>query len=75
MNELITVPTFTFSQGEIFEGAENPVRVCYYNNGDSKLIELSQEDRSINFSNLDQLKKLVKLVEKHLPEASIKLEK
>ncbi len=73
MTNLITVPTFNFSQGDIFDGAENPVQVCYYNNGDDVLIELSQEEHHINFTNIHQLKKLVKLIEKNLPEAKNKL--
>lgn len=75
MNELITVPTFTFSQGDVFDGAEMPVQVCFFNNGKTKLIELQQEGRTINFTNLEQLKKLVKLVEKHLPEATSRLDR
>ncbi len=74
MTNLITVPTFTFSQGEIHEGAEYPVQVCFYNNHDGKpLIELSQEGRYVNFTSIDELKQLVKLVQKHLPEAQHKL--
>lgn len=73
-NNLITVPTFTFSQGDVMEGNEPNVRVCYYNNiGNEPLIELEQEDRYINFTNLQQLKKLVKAIEKNLQEAKKKL--
>lgn len=76
MSNLITVPNFIFSQGDVFDGDEWPIQVCYYNGkeGDT-LIELKQEDRYINFTNLQQLKKLVKEVEKHHDEASKKLSK
>ncbi len=76
MTNLITVPTFTFNQGDIFEGAEPPVQVCFYNGTDDKaLIEISQEGRYVNFTSIDELKQLVKLIQKHLPEAEHKLNK
>jgi hypothetical protein len=73
MTNLITVPTFTYSQGDTYDGAEYPVTVCYYNNGDDASIELTQGDNNINFTNLQQLKSLIKQIEKHLPEATKKL--
>ena len=75
MSNLITVPCFNFSQGEIFEGAEMPITVCYYNGSEEKvLIELQQEDRTISFTSIVELKALVKQVEKHLTEATKKLQ-
>lgn len=72
MSELITNPTFTFSQGDIFDGAEPPVQIIYWNGGD--LIELQQEGRYI-LINTDMLFKLAKEVKKHLPNAKLKLNK
>ena len=75
-NELITVPTFNFSQGDTFDGAEHPIQVCYYNGlCDFKMIELVQEERSIQFTSIKELKQLVKLIENHLPEATKVLDK
>lgn len=74
MSELITVPTFNYSQGDVFDGAEPPVTVCYYNNGDVKLVELTQDGNRINFTSIAELKSLVKLVEKHLPKATKSLD-
>lgn len=70
---LITQPSFNFSQGEVFDGAEMPITVSYFNNGEKTLIELCQEDRYINFTSIDELKALVKLAAKYLPEAEDKL--
>lgn len=76
MSTLITVPTFTFDQGDIFEGAEYPVQVCYYNGGkDSPLIELNQNGHSITFTTVNELKQLVKQIQKHLPDAQADLKK
>lgn len=75
MAELITVPTFTFSQGDVYDGAEYPIQVCYYNDTEDKLIVLNQEDRYVQFSSIKQLKKLVKEIEKHLPSAITMLDK
>ncbi len=62
---LITVPTFTFNQGDVYDGAELPIQVSYYNNGDKPFIELVQEDKNINFTSIEQLEKLVKKVKRH----------
>lgn len=75
MSNLITVPTFNFSQGDIFEDAEMPIQVSYYRNPESTLIELVQEDSSICITNLSVLKKLVKEIEKHHSAAKKHLEK
>jgi len=70
-NELITVPTFNFSQGDTFDGAELPIQVCYYNGHDDlKMIELVQEEKSIQFTSIKELKQLVKLIERNLPAAT-----
>jgi len=74
MSNLITVPTFNFSQGDVFDGNEMPVTVCYYKGSENRvMIELMQEDRCIIFTSLTELKALVKQIEKHLPEATKKL--
>jgi len=76
MQQLITVPTFNFSQGDIFDGAELPITVCYYRGSvDSPMIELTQEDRSIQFTDIKTLKKLVKNIEALNEEARIKITK
>ena len=72
---LTTAPTFTFIQGDVFEGAEMPIQVQYYNGGDEPMIELVQEDRYINFTNIEQLKKFVKEVVKNYSEAKKSLDK
>ena len=69
---LITVPMFTFKQGDIFDGGELPIQVLYWNGGD--VIELSQEDNSVLLRTQD-LKRLFRAIEKHLPEAKSKLSK
>ena len=72
---LITVPTFTFNQGMIYDGAEMPIQVSYYNNGDEILIVLLQEDRHINFTSIEQLEKLVKEAKRHYSAAMSRLKK
>lgn len=71
MTELITVPTFTFIQGDVFDGRENPIQVLYWNGGE--LIELRQEGTNGILINTDCIKKLAKLIMHHLPEATNKL--
>jgi len=66
MAELITSPTFTFNQGDVFDGAEEPIQVVYWDNGD--VIELRQ-DKSVVLIQEDQLNVLFKEILKHLPEA------
>lgn len=71
MAELTTVPTFTFKQGEYNEADfELPIRVEYYIDG---LICLETEYGSVTIRK-ENLKKLLKEIEKHLPaaEASLK---
>lgn len=76
MPDLITVPTFTFNQGDQFEGAEQPIQVCYYNNQEGKpLIELNQDGRYINFTSIDELQELVKEIKRHHSEADKYLSK
>lgn len=70
MTELVTVPTFSFSQGDVYEGYQLPVSVRYYNGLDDSLeISIAQEDIEIVFSNLQVLKALVKEIERHHSEA------
>lgn len=65
MAELITVPTFIFEQGDIFDGGEFPIQVCYNNGSDiGSCIELMQDGKSI-IINYPYLKKLCKEIEKH----------
>ena len=69
--ELITVPTFTFNQGEL--GGidwDYPIQVSYYNNG----VELIQEGNSVvvDYAHLNNLFKEIK---KHLKEAKQILDK
>lgn len=62
--ELITVPTFTFFQGD--HGASEPsIQVSYYA-GD--IIELQQDDDVIHIE-ISQLNNLFKEIKKHIPEA------
>ena len=76
MTQLITVPTFTFEQGDIHEGYELPVSVLYYNGRDNDpMIVLSQEGREVLFTDLKVLKKLVRLIGEHQDEAKRKLNK
>lgn len=68
MPELTTVPTFTFPQGDTFQGdinAEYPIEVKYYNG----TIELCQNDNAICIG-MDFVNALFKEVKKHLPEAT-----
>jgi len=75
MKYLTTVPTFTFPQGDLFDGGEYPITVKYFQSGNSDvLIELEQEDRYVNIQP-QHLKLLVKMIEKHLPEAKKELTK
>lgn len=68
--ELITVPTFNFNQGDVLEGGEQPIQVCYYN---VDLVELTQEGKSIIIRHQD-LDRLFKEIKRHIPEAKSKLE-
>ena len=34
MAELITVPTFIFEQGDILDGGERPIQICYNDGSD-----------------------------------------
>lgn len=75
MINLITVPTFTFSQGDVSDGASSPVQVLYYRGFDNNIcLELLQEEHYINFTDLQTLKKLVKEIEKHEAEAKRELD-
>jgi len=69
MEDLTTVPTFNFSQGDVFEGAENLIQVCYYSNGVQPMIELNQDGDTVTFTDFAQLEKLVKNIRKNLNEA------
>lgn len=71
MSELITVPTFTFQQGDPFSGEgspEYPIQVLYYHT----CISLEQNGNSINI-NYEYFEKLFREIRKHLPEATSKL--
>lgn len=77
MKNLITVPTFTFRQGNHSDGTfeENPIQVSFYNGS----IELSQEgqfdqDESIIISP-NHVKALFRAIQKHTPEANEWLER
>lgn len=73
MSELITVPTFTFNQGSLFNGdtdVERPIHVDYYNG----TITLRQEgeftqEETINI-HPKFLDALFKEIKKHLPNAN-----
>ena len=67
--ELITVPTFTFDQGDVFDldsGSERPVSVRYYDGS----IEMEQNGESIIISP-KYAKALFKEVVKHMDEAQL----
>lgn len=70
MSELITVPTFTFKQGELFDtDVEQPLHVDYFNGS----IQIRQDggydqQESINISS-KHIKAFFKEVLKHLPDA------
>lgn len=73
MPELITVPTFTFNQGDVFNeviNVERPIQVCYYSNA----ISLEQDGESILIVP-EYFEALVKEIRKHLPEANKALKK
>lgn len=70
MSNLKTVPLFTFTQGDIFEGGSPPIHVSYYEN--TNLIELSQEGHYASGERI-MIKKelfmnLVEEIKKHLSE-------
>lgn len=71
MADLITVPTFTFKQGDPFEGGEYPIQVLYWNDD---MVELNQKGNEV-LIRAEYLRKLVKEIERHLPEAKKKLSK
>lgn len=69
-NELTTVPTFNFSQGEFAEdNFELPITVRYYN---TNLIELEQEGKSIMLR-IENVQKLASMIKKYNHNAQIKL--
>lgn len=75
---LITVPTFTFNQGDIFLGegnAERPIQVNYY----SGSIELVQEGEYEDAGRIailpEHLDKLFKAIKKHQKDAEFFLNK
>lgn len=68
--ELITVPTFTFNQGEFGETDwEKPIQVSFYNGQ----IELSQDGEYDDPERItlhpDHFMQLFKEIKKHFPEA------
>lgn len=78
MAELITVPTFTFNQGDIFSGegnAERPIHVDFYSNG----IALRQDGEYEHQDNIhigyEFLEPFFKEIKKHLPEAKKMLDR
>lgn len=78
MTELITVPTFTFKQGDLFKGdneVERPIVVEYYNGS----ITISQDgdyDQAESITIHPKfLKGLFKEIIKHQPEAEHFLKK
>jgi hypothetical protein len=73
MAELITVPTFTFDQGDAFSGNDNverPIQVKYWNG----TIELKQNGETVLILP-DYLESLFKEIKKHLPHANKALKK
>lgn len=73
MNQLITVPTFTFEQGDPWEqepDSERPIQVLYYDN----CISLEQNGESVLISPA-HFENLFKAIRKHLPEANKALKK
>lgn len=75
MAKLTTAPTFTFNQGDMFNGedpsVERPIRVSYFDG--SLLLEqdgdFDQPEQVI--ISTDYFEKLVKEIRKHLPEATL----
>lgn len=75
MPDLITVPTFTYYQGDIFNGddpeCERPIHVDYYNGS----ICLRQDDGYNNENSISispkYMDKLFKEIKKHLPDALV----
>lgn len=70
MADLMTVPTFVFNQGDVFDenGAERPIHVDYYNGS----ICLRQYDGDVKEEIIiseDYLHSLFKEIKKHLPDA------
>lgn len=77
MTELITVPTFTFNQGDIFNQeipSERPIQVLYYD-GTIALRQESSEFESDNEILIEPtfLDALFKAIKKHQKEANQKL--
>lgn len=68
MQDLITVPTFTFDQGDIWDGennSERPIQVLYYDG----TICLNQNGNEVLISPA-HFENLFKAIRKHLPEAT-----
>lgn len=73
MAELITVPTFTFDQGDIWDeqpDSERPIQVLYYVGS----IVLHQNGQEILISPT-HFENLFRQIRKHLPEANKRLKK
>jgi len=72
MPDLITVPTFTFKQGNIFNAdpeVERPITVSYYN-GTIELLQDGEYDQPEKILiHPSFLNKLFQEIKKHLPEA------
>ena len=72
--ELTTAPTFIYHQGELMSDtdAEFPIQITYYADNLVELKMLDQSGREILIRTQD-LKPLLKEIERHLPEAERKL--
>jgi hypothetical protein len=70
MANLITVPTFTFEQGDLYDGGEQPIRVEYYN-GSIALVQGKDEI----ILHPEFMEKLFKEIRKHYPDALARLAK
>ena len=69
-NDLKTVPTFNFSQGEYGDqDYEQPINVAYYRND---VVELEQDGSTIVLR-IDQVQRLASLIKKYNYEAQKKL--
>jgi hypothetical protein len=68
---LITVPTFTFYQGEVFdfEGAERPISVDYYNDTICLRQDGDYNQQEVIIIKPEYLDKLFKAIKKYKSEA------
>lgn len=71
MAELKTTPTFTFKQGDIYNGGEQPIQVTYYQND---IVELETDNGSVLISR-DYAKALFREINKQWSVAQFFLDK